>query len=73
MYLMRIGPAWLVRYLSRVMVLEPGDLICAGTPEGTGTTSDPRCLPLGAEPQSTKTEESSDLRHYWWAILGLNQ
>lgn len=38
---MVFGPAWLVRYLSHFMVLEPGDLICTGTPAGTGMTSDP--------------------------------
>lgn len=38
---MVFGPTWLVHYLSHFMVLEPGDLICTGTPAGTGMTSEP--------------------------------
>ncbi len=33
---MLFGPAFLVHYLSRFMVLEPGDLISTGTPPGVG-------------------------------------
>jgi 2-keto-4-pentenoate hydratase/2-oxohepta-3-ene-1,7-dioic acid hydratase in catechol pathway len=33
---MLFGPAFLVHYLSQFMVLEPGDLICTGTPPGVG-------------------------------------
>lgn len=38
---MVFGPAWLIHYLSHFMVLEPGDLVCTGTPAGTGMASDP--------------------------------
>ena len=38
---MLFGPAFLVHYLSQFMVLEPGDLICTGTPPGVGMSSDP--------------------------------
>jgi 2-keto-4-pentenoate hydratase/2-oxohepta-3-ene-1,7-dioic acid hydratase in catechol pathway len=27
---------WIIRSLSKVMTLEPGDIICTGTPSGTG-------------------------------------
>ncbi|WP_116245714.1 fumarylacetoacetate hydrolase family protein [Nocardiopsis sp. FIRDI 009] len=55
------GPAHLVHYLSHFMVLEPGDLICTGTPAGTGMGSEPPvylspgdvvelgCSPLGRQ------------------------
>ena len=33
---MLFGPSFLVHYLSQFMVLEPGDLICTGTPPGVG-------------------------------------
>ncbi len=38
---MLFGPAFLVHYLSQFMVLEPGDLICTGTPPGVGMGIDP--------------------------------
>nr|CAA9345238.1 MAG: 2-hydroxyhepta-2,4-diene-1,7-dioate isomerase / 5-carboxymethyl-2-oxo-hex-3- ene-1,7-dioate decarboxylase [uncultured Nocardioidaceae bacterium] len=38
---MLFGPAFLVHYLSQFMVLEPGDLICTGTPPGVGMSLDP--------------------------------
>ena len=38
---MLFGPAFLVHYLSQFMVLEPGDLICTGTPPGVGMSYDP--------------------------------
>jgi len=38
---MLFGPAFLVHYLSQFMVLEPGDLICTGTPPGVGMGLDP--------------------------------
>ncbi len=34
---MRFTPSVIVWYLSRVMTLEPGDLVCLGTPEGAGS------------------------------------
>src|SRR5207249_4996855 len=34
--LMVFSPAFLVRWLSRMMTLEPGDLIATGTPSGVG-------------------------------------
>jgi len=33
---MIVRPARLVSYISRVMTLEPGDVIATGTPEGVG-------------------------------------
>lgn len=39
---MLFGPAFLVHYLSQFMVLEPGDLICTGTPPGVGMGLDPQ-------------------------------
>lgn len=39
---MLFGPAFLVHYLSQFMVLEPGDLICTGTPPGVGMGFDPQ-------------------------------
>ena len=36
MHLMRIDPCFIVHYLSKFMVLEPGDLIDTGTPPGVG-------------------------------------
>src|SRR5947208_1458089 len=38
--LMVFSPAYLVRWLSRVMTLEPGDLIATGTPAGVGPLVD---------------------------------
>ncbi|MEU7900138.1 fumarylacetoacetate hydrolase family protein [Nonomuraea sp. NPDC049152] len=38
---MLFGPAFLVRYLSQFMVLEPGDLINTGTPPGVGMGHNP--------------------------------
>jgi 2-keto-4-pentenoate hydratase/2-oxohepta-3-ene-1,7-dioic acid hydratase in catechol pathway len=38
---MLFGPAYLLHYLSQFMVLEPGDLICTGTPPGVGMGLDP--------------------------------
>jgi 2-keto-4-pentenoate hydratase/2-oxohepta-3-ene-1,7-dioic acid hydratase in catechol pathway len=38
---MLFRPAFLVHYLSQFMVLEPGDLICTGTPPGVGMGLDP--------------------------------
>jgi 2-keto-4-pentenoate hydratase/2-oxohepta-3-ene-1,7-dioic acid hydratase in catechol pathway len=38
---MLFDPAFLVHYLSQFMVLEPGDLICTGTPPGVGMGLDP--------------------------------
>jgi 2,4-diketo-3-deoxy-L-fuconate hydrolase len=38
---MLFGPAFLVRYLSQFMVLEPGDLINTGTPPGVGMGMSP--------------------------------
>ncbi len=35
---MRFTPSAVLWYLSRVMTLEPGDLVCLGTPEGAGKT-----------------------------------
>jgi 2-keto-4-pentenoate hydratase/2-oxohepta-3-ene-1,7-dioic acid hydratase in catechol pathway len=32
----------LVAHLSRLMTLEPGDIISTGTPEGVGSVRDPR-------------------------------
>ncbi len=37
---MAFGPAFLVSYISRIMTLEPGDLILTGTPEGIGPLAD---------------------------------
>ena len=34
--LMVFPPAFLVRWISRMMTLEPGDLIATGTPAGVG-------------------------------------
>jgi len=34
--LMIFPPAFLVRWISRMMTLEPGDLIATGTPAGVG-------------------------------------
>jgi 2,4-didehydro-3-deoxy-L-rhamnonate hydrolase len=36
------GPAQLVVELSRLMTLEPGDVVATGTPSGVGSTRDPR-------------------------------
>ncbi len=36
------GPAQLVVELSRLMTLEPGDIVATGTPSGVGSTRDPR-------------------------------
>lgn len=36
------GPAQLVAELSRLMTLEPGDIVATGTPSGVGSTRDPR-------------------------------
>lgn len=33
---MAFGIPFLVRYISRIMTLEPGDIIATGTPEGVG-------------------------------------
>lgn len=38
---MLFGPTFLVHYLSQFMVLEPGDLICTGTPPGVGMALSP--------------------------------
>jgi 2-keto-4-pentenoate hydratase/2-oxohepta-3-ene-1,7-dioic acid hydratase in catechol pathway len=38
---MLFGPGFLVHYLSQFMVLEPGDLVCTGTPPGVGMGFDP--------------------------------
>jgi len=38
---MIFGPAFIVRYLSQFMVLEPGDLINTGTPPGVGMGQKP--------------------------------
>jgi 2,4-didehydro-3-deoxy-L-rhamnonate hydrolase len=38
---MLFGPTFLVHYISQFMVLEPGDLICTGTPPGVGMGYDP--------------------------------
>jgi 2-keto-4-pentenoate hydratase/2-oxohepta-3-ene-1,7-dioic acid hydratase in catechol pathway len=38
---MLVRPAFLVHDLSQFMVLEPGDLICTGTPPGVGMGLDP--------------------------------
>ena len=38
---MLFGPTFLVHHLSQFMVLEPGDLICTGTPPGVGMGCDP--------------------------------
>jgi acylpyruvate hydrolase len=35
------GPAFLVSYLSRVLTLQPGDVILTGTPAGVGAARDP--------------------------------
>jgi 2-keto-4-pentenoate hydratase/2-oxohepta-3-ene-1,7-dioic acid hydratase in catechol pathway len=37
---MVFGPAFLVAYISRMMTLEPGDLILTGTPAGIGALED---------------------------------
>ncbi|MDH3224843.1 MAG: fumarylacetoacetate hydrolase family protein, partial [Gemmatimonadota bacterium] len=37
---MAFGPAHCVSYISRIMTLEPGDLILTGTPEGIGPLFD---------------------------------
>jgi 2-keto-4-pentenoate hydratase/2-oxohepta-3-ene-1,7-dioic acid hydratase in catechol pathway len=36
------GTAELVAHLSRLMTLEPGDIVSTGTPSGVGSTRDPR-------------------------------
>ena len=36
------GPVQLVVELSRLMTLEPGDVVATGTPSGVGSTRDPR-------------------------------
>ena len=36
------GPAQLIVELSRLMTLEPGDVVATGTPSGVGSTRDPR-------------------------------
>jgi 2-keto-4-pentenoate hydratase/2-oxohepta-3-ene-1,7-dioic acid hydratase in catechol pathway len=36
------GPAQLIVELSRLMTLEPGDVVATGTPAGVGSTRDPR-------------------------------
>ena len=33
----------LVAHLSRLMTLEPGDIVSTGTPSGVGSVRDPRC------------------------------
>ncbi len=36
------GVPELVAHLSRLMTLEPGDIVSTGTPSGVGSTRDPR-------------------------------
>jgi 2-keto-4-pentenoate hydratase/2-oxohepta-3-ene-1,7-dioic acid hydratase in catechol pathway len=38
---MIFGPAYLVSYISRFMVLDPGDVIVTGTPPGVGLGKKP--------------------------------
>ncbi|GAB3205212.1 fumarylacetoacetate hydrolase family protein [Marinactinospora thermotolerans] len=64
---MAFGPARLVHYLSHFMVLEPGDLICTGTPAGTGMTSSPPgylasgdVVELGCGPLGTQRYEVTE-------------
>ena len=45
---MIFDPATIVSYLSEFMVLEPGDLICTGTPPGVGAgMKPPKFLKIG--------------------------
>ena len=39
---MIFSPSELIAYISRIMPLEPGDIIATGSPEGTGGSLDPQ-------------------------------
>src|SRR5215831_15632823 len=47
--LMVFSPAFLVRWLSRMMTLEPGDLIATGTPSGVGPLAETDTVAVGIE------------------------
>ena len=47
--LMVFPPAFLVRWLSRMMTLEPGDLIATGTPAGVGPLEESDAVAVGIE------------------------
>jgi 2-keto-4-pentenoate hydratase/2-oxohepta-3-ene-1,7-dioic acid hydratase in catechol pathway len=49
---MVFGVAYLVRYLSRFMSLQPGDIISTGTPRGVGFGQKP---PIYLRPGNTVT------------------
>ena len=42
---MIFGVAETIAFLSRIMTLEPGDIIATGTPAGVGMTRDPQAVP----------------------------
>jgi 2-keto-4-pentenoate hydratase/2-oxohepta-3-ene-1,7-dioic acid hydratase in catechol pathway len=53
----------LVDYISRVITLEPGDLILTGTPEGVGVFRDPKVLLKGGDVVEIEIEGIGVLRN----------
>ena len=49
-------PVHLVRYISTVVRLNPGDIIATGTPAGVGHARDPKVYLLGGETVVTEVE-----------------
>ncbi|NYJ73627.1 fumarylacetoacetate hydrolase family protein [Allobranchiibius huperziae] len=49
-------PVFLVRYISTIITLRPGDLIATGTPAGVGHARDPKVYLVGGETVVTEIE-----------------
>ena len=49
-------PVFLVKYISTIVTLRPGDLIATGTPAGVGHARDPKVYLLGEETVVTEVE-----------------
>lgn len=49
-------PVYLVKYISTIITLRPGDLIATGTPAGVGHARDPKVYLVGGETVTTRVE-----------------
>ena len=49
-------PVYLVKYISTIITLRPGDLIATGTPAGVGHARDPKVYLLGGETVTTRID-----------------
>lgn len=65
---MAFSISFLIRYISHIMTLEPGDLIATGTPAGVGPLADGDCVEVEVEgvgtlrnPVRAQTKESADI------------